>query len=311
MAALMMSDTALIVIRGLVYADLLPLFGLALFALYGLGAPEEAFRLLRIQRRTAWLALGGLALSFLHIAAMAAAMSGADSVSGIIDASGMMLTMHGMGTALIVRLVALVLVLLACGALTSKPRAALVAIASLSGIAVATMAWAGHGATGSVGGWWHLASDLAHVLAAGGWIGALVALLTLLFSNDNLNEQLRRKQLVYALGHFASMGSLLVGTIVVTGVVNAGSLMVWRGATELLRTGYGKLLVLKVGLFFLMLLLATLNRFCLSPALSQASSGREEREMLRALRLSITLETILALSIVAVVAVLGTLSPPR
>lgn len=307
----MMSDTLLVVVRGLVYVDLLTLFGLALFGLYGLGAAEEAIETLRLRRRCAWLAIGGLAISSLHSGAMAAAMSGADSVRGLFHATVMLLTMHGMGSALIMRMVTLALVLPSCLVLPSQPRSALSAIVALSGVAVATMAWAGHGAMGSEAGWGHLVSDIAHLLGAGGWVGALVALLTLLFERAALPDAARIARLARALRSFSFMGTVFVSTILLTGIVNIASIVGWSRIGALPQSIYGKLLIAKLLLFVFMLGLAASNRFWLSSALARAQSKPERYRALTALRFSIGIETLLALGILSLVAALGLLAPAR
>src|SRR3546814_12018793 len=51
----------------------------------------------------------------------------------------------------------------------------------LGGVALTSLAWTGHGAMdqGSIG-WVHLSADIVHLLAAGAWIAAILALGTLL-----------------------------------------------------------------------------------------------------------------------------------
>ena len=71
--------------------------------------------------------------------------------------------------------------------------------------------------------------------------------------------------------------------------------------------GLGKTLLVKLALFAGMLMLAALNRFQLTPALTGTSILSTT---LRHLRLSLVTETLLALLVIAAVAVLGTLPPP-
>ena len=73
---------------------------------------------------------------------------------------------------------------------------------------------------------------------------------------------------------------------------------------------YGQLLLAKLVLFGAMLVLASLNRFRLTPALEQAMPGGDQRGALSALRLSLGIEVVCAIVILALVAWLGTLEPP-
>lgn len=308
----MTPDTALVVAKALVYADLLSLFGLTLFGLYGLGTPEEAIEALRLRSWTRLLAVLGLATSLMHIAAMAVAMSGAESLAVARAAVVSLIAADGIGPAWLLRMAALVLVLAASLALPFRPRLALSLIAGCSAVALATLTWAGHGAMGSgASGWLQLVADILHLLAAGGWIGALLALLILLFVRPIVTNQARVVRLGTALRDFSSIGTILVATILVTGILNVASIIGWEHVAALPHSAYGQLLLAKAGLFALMLGLASANRFWLSPALSRARHEAEVRAALRSLRFSLGLEMTGALVVLTLVAALGTLAPPR
>ena len=305
----MTPDTALVVVRALVYADLLTLLGLTLFGLYGLGTPEQAIEVIRLRFRTGALAILGLAVSSMHITAMAAAMSGAESLAVTRAAIASLIAANGIGPAWLLRMVALAVILPAVLALPSRPRPALCLIAGCSAVALATLAWAGHGAMGSGGaGWLHLAADILHLLAAGGWLGALVSFLILLFDRPIVTDQVR---LARALRDFSSMGTVLVGTILVTGIVNVGSIAGWGHVTALPQSTYGRLLIAKTGLFLFMLGLASANRFWLTPALSRTRNEADVQMAIRGLRFSVVFETMAALLVLMLVAALGLLAPPR
>ncbi|WP_448647622.1 flagellar basal body rod protein FlgB [Pseudomonas mohnii] len=78
---------------------------------------------------------------------------------------------------------------------------------------------------------------------------------------------------------------------------------------EVMLTTYGVLLFLKVLLFAGMIVLATLNRFHLSPVLERSVRNGEYSAAVNALRRSMTLEFSMAVVIICLVAWLGTLSP--
>jgi len=308
----MTPDTALVVVRALVYADLLTLLGLTLFGLYGLGTPEQAIEVIRLRFRTGALAILGLAASLMHITAMAAAMTGAESLAVTRAAIASLIAANGIGPAWLLRMAALAAILPAALALPSRPRPALRLIAGCSAVALATLAWAGHGAMGSGGaGWLHLAADILHLLAAGGWLGALVSLLVLLFDRPIVTDQARIVRLARALRNFSSMGTVLVSTILVTGIVNVGSIVGWGHVTALPQSTYGRLLIAKAGLFLFMLGLASANRFWLTPALSRTGNEADVQMAIRGLRFSVAFETMAALLVLMLVAALGMLAPPR
>lgn len=308
----MTPETALVIARALVYADLLTLFGLTLFGLYGLGTAEEAIEAVGLRFRTGVLAILGLAASLLHIISMAAAMTGAESLADTRAAVVSLVVADGIGPAWLLRMGALVLVVPAALAPPFRPRLTLGLIAGCSAVALATLAWAGHGAMSSgAAGWLHLVADILHLLAAGGWIGALLALLILLFDRPTAIDRARIVRLEAALRDFSSTGTILVGTILVTGIVNVGSVVGWGHVAALPQSAYGRLLIAKVGLFLLMLGLASANRFWLSPALGRARHETEVRAALQSLRFSLAFEMTGALLVLMLVAALGTLAPPR
>ena len=305
-------DTALIAIRTFVYADLLLLFGLALFGLYGLGTASEAMRVLPLRLCSLVLGGAGLMLTFVQLAAMAAAMAGTSLFSSNLEHIHRLLRMDGTGTAFIVRFAALVLIVLLAPTLRSRPRASLGALCVCAAVAAGTLAWAGHGAMQSSGiGWGHVIGDVVHLLAAGGWIGALTALSFMLFEPKIATDRAGIERLAKALRGFAGTGTLLVGAIVITGVVNVVSIVGWSHLGGLLSGPYGRLLAAKLALFAAMLGFASGNRFWLAPALGRVIGSGDAGAALKALRLSLALESACALTILALVAALGLLAPPR
>jgi len=181
--------------------------------------------------------------------------------------------------------------------------------AALGAVALGSLAWNGHGAAteGRVGDL-HLASDIAHLLAAAAWLGALAALGLLLASAKRLRTKEDVAAAHRALEGFSVAGTLIVGIIVATGLVNAWLLVGPDQVQELGDTLYGRLLVAKLALFLGMVLLASINRYRLTPAL--AAAAHDPRAVIGALRRSLAFETAAAVSILALVAWLGTLMPP-
>ena len=73
---------------------------------------------------------------------------------------------------------------------------------------------------------------------------------------------------------------------------------------------YGQLLIAKLTLFAIMLGLASLNRFRLTPAFERSIADANHGRALNALRLSLGIEATSVVVILGLVAWLGTLAPP-
>jgi len=299
-------------VRTALYADLGLLFGLPLFGLYALRG--EAADMLRVVRQwSVALAIAGLGISAFGYAIVVATMSGTTLAE--IDRSVVitLLTQTALGWAWIARMAALVLVLgllalLAWGAMPT--RLCMAALTLCGAVAVSTLAWFGHGAASSgVPGWVHLITDIIHLLAASAWIGALVMLLALVRPAASL-EQRRIETAHKALAGFSRIGTIIVGIIIATGGINSAFLIGVRSLPMLGSSLYGQLFVAKMLLFMAMLACAALNRFRLTPWLTPVSGPAARSNAFSALRISIAVETILALLVLMSVGWLGSLEPP-
>ena len=300
-------DTLGIAIRFGLYLDLATAFGLAVFALLSLAGAE---RTLPLGPLLAMTSIIGAALSILGLLTMAASM--ADIPLGSLDRAGVEAFLTGMtaGTAWLVRMATLVALALSAAILHRWPRPALFVAAQGSGIALATLAWNGHGAMddGTVG-WLHLGADMVHLLAAGVWIGALAGL-GMLVSRSAARMDRQHLTITHrALEGFSGTGSVVVALIVVTGLVNSWLLVGLGGISSLPTSFYGQFLLAKVGLFLAMLVLAAANRFRLTPALSNAMARDDHAAAICALRWSLGFEASLAVIVLGIVALLGTLEP--
>lgn len=280
-----MIDAAAAIARFTVHLDLLLLFGLA-------AAPVRTGA---AARRPAWLiglTLAGLAAGLFAFAAMAAGMTGSTLATLDRDTLAMVALETDPGRAFLVRMAALVLVVPAAGRR--------IAAATLAAIALASLAWSGHAAMHEgLAGIVHRTADIVHLLAAGAWIGALALLLAMLADRSVATQRLHD-----ALSHFGTTGSLLVGSIVMTGLANLWFIVGTDALLRLPDTVYGRLLALKLAAFVMMLALAANNRWRLTPRL-----GEDATRTRRRLRASIACETACAVAIVALVAILGNLSP--
>jgi putative copper resistance protein D len=106
---------------------------------------------------------------------------------------------------------------------------------------------------------------------------------------------------------FSTVGIISVGGLLITGIINTWAILGSPGG--LVETGYGRLLLFKVVLFLAMLSLAAANRLRLTPIVQQKLNPTAATGALRHIRAHTILEATLGLLIVAVVGLLGTMSP--
>jgi len=306
-------DQAVIVLRFAQYGAAAVLLGLPLFFLFA-WRPETRMGALAPPWPRALLvvASGGLLVAsaiglFLQIAVMAGSLSGAFEPAAIAA----VVTGMGLGKSALVRSgVALVALLIA---LVAGPgRRTWVALGTLGAVAIASFPWMGHGAaTEGAEGWAHLAADIVHGWAAALWIGALVGFLVFIRA-ARLAPELT-SVLHGGLHRFSGLGTLLVATLVASGIVNSWFLVGPDQISGLWTSDYGRLLLLKIVLFIGMLVLAAANRFRHTHALGLGlglSTQRSKPAELGALHRSVLLEATLGFSILALVAWFGTLPPP-
>ena len=189
---------------------------------------------------------------------MASSMAGTPAWPIDREAVGALLTGSAIGAAWKLRMVMVALAALA--ALVAGGRGIWLSIVALcSAVALATLAWTGHGAMDeAVMGWVHLIVDILHLIASGAWVGALLGLL-LLVSRPAARVDAAHLGLTHrALHGFGAIGTVVVGTILVTGLVNGWMLVGIGNLATLPATLYGQLLIAKLALFVAMLGLASL-----------------------------------------------------
>ncbi|WP_192561769.1 copper homeostasis membrane protein CopD [Pseudomonas gozinkensis] len=284
-----MAELINILLRLALYVDLLLLFGLALFGLYSVDA------VLRFRPMLRGMALIGALLSVASLVLMTRAMSGETEFAALWPHLQMMVLETDVGLAWTLRMIALIVVMIWPG----------LWLASMAGaVALASLAWSGHGAMDNA---WHLLSDILHLLAAGAWLGAMLALI-LMSRLDALCSEARIRSLADSVKRFKGVGAVIVLILSVTGVANY-LFIVGPTLGEALLGNYGILLAIKVALFGGMLVLAALNRFHLGPLLEQSLRAGQHQVAANALRRSVAFELMIALLIVGLVAWLGTLSP--
>jgi putative copper resistance protein D len=304
-----MGDWLLIGIRFALYLTLTVLFGLSTFGFYGLRGDGHGNAI----ALRPWLvasAVLSLLLSVGWVVLLASSLAGTPAWPIDHEAIGALLTGSAIGAAWQVRMVMLVLATIA--AMFASGRGVWLGVVALSStFALAALAWTGHGAVDeAAAGWLHLAADILHLIASGMWVGALLGLLLLvsrpLARVDSAHLGLAHR----ALHGFGMIGTVVVATIVVTGLVNALMLVGIGNVVVLPTTLYGQLLLAKLALVAAMLGLASLNRFRLTPTFKRSIAANDFGSALGALRASLAVETACAVAVLGLVAWLGTLAPP-
>jgi copper transport protein len=168
-------------------------------------------------------------------------------------------------------------------------------------VAAVTPALSGHAAGMAGLRWLSIPADALHVMAAGGWIGSLFAVLVAGIPAALRLADDRRRSAAAALVHaFSPTALLFAGVLVATGVVAAwlhlGTLpALWESA-------YGRTLLLKVALFAGVAAVGAFNFRRVRPTLAEQGPAT--------LRRSGTLELALAVAVVVVTALLVAVPPP-
>jgi len=189
-----------------------------------------------------------------------------------------------------------------CAAPRGHRREAAATLAAL--LLLASLGWVGHAAMDNGGGVAHEINQMAHLAAAGLWLGGLVPLGLLLSRARGPGGAAYIALARAVLPHFSQVGYAAVALLALTGAVN--SILLVGSFDALAGTPYGRLLALKIALFLVMVGLALVNRYRLMPSLRDPAATPAA---LRALYRSVVGEQALGLAILAVVAVLGTWPP--
>ncbi|GIX34622.1 MAG: copper resistance protein CopD [Lysobacteraceae bacterium] len=308
-----MLDLSAYAVRFLEYLVLMVLFGVPLLGWYG------SRRAALTDALAGWPLMGILLAS----AAVGIVLTGADVVfktAGIMGmpladvdraSLGWYLLETSAGRAAMARGALLLALMFVLGWHRRRGRAepAFPLAATLAGGALASLAWNGHAAAGEgVAGAVRLVAGLVHLLAAGGWIAAVLMFLGMLLRGKKASNSGRLRSTHDFLHGFSTLGTIFVAALVVSGIVHYGDLTAWS-LSALFQSTYGKLLLFKLALFGGMLGLGALHRWTLVPRLGRALTSGDPAQEVRALRQSVTAEAALAILILVVVSVLGTLSP--
>jgi putative copper resistance protein D len=306
-------DIPLVVTRALHFAAMAVLTGTLIFRVVVTGAAIYSANPAAIVVRRQILCVAWICLAIAAVSGMIWLLLEAASMSGLPfreamtpDVLSTVVNDTQFGTVSEIRF-AMAIILAGCLAYDRVPLVRGLEVALSLGL-IAALAWTGHaGSTAGEMGIFHLAADILHLFAAAAWIGGLVSL-TLLLSVTRRDRTLAGVSFARdATQIFSTMGVAIVVVIFATGIVNAWILV--GSLHALVVTGYGRLLMLKLTLFAVMLSVAAVNRFWLTPRLGSPLEGEPQLEVLRLLTRNSTIEIALALMIFAIVGMLGTLHP--
>ena len=176
---------------------------------------------------------------------------------------------------------------------------------------LASITWAGHaGATIGAERPIHLTVDSAHLIAAGLWPGGLLPLTLVLLQACRSSEL----SLLLAAGaitrRFSAMSLLVVAALAATGLTNSYFLV--GSLRALVTTGYGRLLMLKVLLFVIMIGFGACNLLRFKPQLALPNEqNAKQRDALHKLMRNVIAELCIGTLIVLIVGALGATPPPR
>ncbi len=298
-----MIDAAVIGLRWVQYVSAVAALGLPLFQIY-------LRRDLKSGPGNRLAAAAGLVLAtgaLGGVVAQTAMMAGGWTAGLDPAALGYVVQSTSLGMAHVIRAALAVVGVIALLIIPGSRLGSTLAIVAFAG-ALGSFAWSGHGAaTEGWTGFVHLAADIAHLLAAAVWLGAVVGFYLLLAMRQSSDIEVASR----ALSGFATLGTAAVGVLAVTGAVNAGFLVGADGLSRIAGSAWGGLLIVKLALFGLMLGLAAHNRFTLAPALSRAvNDGADTQHPLRRLRVSVGLEMLAGIALLGAVAAMGVQMPP-
>ncbi|WP_374391468.1 copper homeostasis membrane protein CopD [Sphingopyxis sp.] len=308
-----MVDLLLMGVRFALFAVLTLIAGLAAFPLHALepGDRRNSGPGSIVARPLPWLCAAALLLSLLGIAVLTASMQGVGLVATDLAMVVALVRETDVGTAWLVRMAALLVATAGAFRIARNPDMAAMIVAAAGAVALTTLTWSSHaGASEGTAGWIHRASDALHMQAAAVWLGAIAGFLLLL----RPSEPVARDHLALtarSLDRFARVGTICVFVIAATGLVNGQMIVGAANIVQAMASPYGQLLALKLILFAAMLGLAAANRWRLTPALGRAldEPDIDPAGAARAMRLSLMLEALAGLAILALVAWFGMLEP--
>jgi putative copper resistance protein D len=245
-----MIEFGLFVARLLHYAAVTTLAGASFFPLYAYADAKPIVLLRWRQGVLLAAAIASLLSGVLWFVFAVANMSGTLADVGDREVLWMVLNETTFGRVWTARLVlSIIMVGLFWNRVVSKlgPRRDLITPVLAAGLLI-SLAGVGHPQVEEgVAGIIHVASDAAHLLAAGAWLGGLVPLGYILLLHGREKGPAERSDLNEILLRFSGMGYVAVATLIGSGLVNSWFLV--GSVSGLFATQYGQLLIVKLVLF--------------------------------------------------------------
>jgi len=289
-------ETALSIARFLHYSAAIQLFGTAIFETW-IASHALSTSLLSTSRRVAvfnaWL-LFASAVLWLGLEAGNMGDGWGDTVNPSVI--WLVITASTFGQVWVANLILAALAVLIVHILGPRRWAALAVMATL---ALGALAFIGHAMseTGLVGVL-SQTSQVIHLLSSGFWFGSLLSLVLVL---RQIRDPRYAVDTDLALRRFSGLGHVAVALALASGLAN--SWFVLRDSPLTLRSAYQVLLAIKVALVGTMCVLALINRYVFVPAIPAGDPGAKR------LRDGTVAELVIGTGVIALVSVVGVLSP--
>jgi copper transport protein len=174
---------------------------------------------------------------------------------------------------------------------------------------LATSSLAGHAAAAAPR-YAVVVNDVVHLCAGATWFAGIVTLCVVLPDAWRRADVPRRLDvLAPAVGRFARVALVSIAIVAATGTLNSfAHLRSWR---DLADSGYGRTLIVKLGIFLVVLMLGTVNHWYIARRLERARAVSEPSNLPKLFRRTIAAELVAAVAIMAVTGVLVGLAPTR
>jgi copper transport protein len=268
--------------------------GFRLIVLRGLRVPRE------LERRIA-VAAGLGALATVHAGIVAFSLRAEDALQLPFgrflygDLSPMAKTRFGYAFVTMTLVFALVLALIYVSWLLDRVEP-LVPALGLAVVFAGGLSVSGHDAVDPGSSWKTEIADWLHLSAASLWIGALATMALLLWTGA---PELRKA----AFMRFSRLATVLIAVVLGAGVYLA--IVRLPNVSDLWTTGYGRVLLVKIGLVSFALLWGAFHHFVVAPALERADSG-----FLGRIGRSLAGESMVGMAVLLLAAILVDSRPP-
>jgi copper transport protein len=268
--------------------------GFRLIVLRGLRVPRE------LERRIA-VAAGLGALATIHAGIVAFSLRAEDALQLPFgrflygDLSPMAKTRFGYAFVTMTLVFALVLALIYVSWLLDRVEP-LVPALGLAVVFAGGLSVSGHDAVDPGSSWKTEIADWLHLSAASLWIGALATMALLLWTGA---PELRKA----AFMRFSRLATVLIAVVLGAGVYLA--IVRLPNVSDLWTTGYGRVLLVKIGLVSFALLWGAFHHFVVAPALERADSG-----FLGRIGRSLAGESMVGMAVLLLAAILVDSRPP-